>query len=470
MTVKAARRFSTLAIPYQSQLLYGVCPHPLRCGLGLVIGEGVVFPEVNFTLPPLAITDATWPEVKAHYEQMAEHILRRAVTLSVPGIVLEFELLPAMTERPEWGAEITAILKRHLLAAHDKYNVPCALRVTPTDIRDQSKPPGMRTGEPWQRLRSSLTQCAQAGADILSIESVGGKEVHDRALMFGDFPGIVFALGVLASRDVAWLWSNIVAICEAHPGVIPGADSACGFANTAMQLAHQKMLPEVLAAVVRAMSAVRSLAAFEQGALGPSKDCAYEGPVLKAITGRPISMEGKSASCAHFSPLGNIAAAMCDLWSNESVQNVRLLSGNAPEAFTELLAYDCRLMNVAAASEGGALRMRDWMTASDEWLSPQAAVLSPAATIRIARAIVAESTPYRQTLAAGRAALAILNDGVAANQLHLSRKELQWLSRIEDALEALPEDEAEFVAAMESQYGSLYDPASYGLEPSPVAV
>src|ERR1035438_10450247 len=48
-------------------------------------------------------------------------------------------------------------------------------------------------------------------------------------------------------------------------------------------------------------------------------------------TGCSISMEGKSASCAHFSPIGNIASAMCDLWSNESVQNVRLLSGSAPE-------------------------------------------------------------------------------------------------------------------------------------------
>src|SRR6185437_4433992 len=100
-------------------------------------------------------------------------------------------------------------------------------------------------------------------------------------------------------------------------------------------------------------SALRSLAAFEEGAVGPSKDCAYEGPVLKAIAGVPISMEGKSASCAHFSPVGNIAAAMCDLWSNESVQNVRLLSGNAPEAFAETLIYDCRLMN-AAAAKGGA--------------------------------------------------------------------------------------------------------------------
>jgi methanol--5-hydroxybenzimidazolylcobamide Co-methyltransferase len=33
-------------------LMYGVSPHPLACGLGLTIGGGQVFPEVNFTLPP----------------------------------------------------------------------------------------------------------------------------------------------------------------------------------------------------------------------------------------------------------------------------------------------------------------------------------------------------------------------------------------------------------------------------------
>jgi methanol--5-hydroxybenzimidazolylcobamide Co-methyltransferase len=292
---------------------------------------------------------------------------------------------------------------------------------------------------------------------------VGGKEVHDQALMYGDFPGIVFALGVLAPRDMSWLWGEIGDICRRHPGVIPGGDSACGFANTAMQLAHQKMLPEVLAAVVRAMSAVRSLAAFEQGAVGPSKDCAYEGPVMKAITGYPIAMEGKSASCAHFSPLGNIAAAMCDLWSNESVQNVRLLSGNAPEVFTELLAYDCRLMNVAAKSAGGALQMRNWMTASDEWLSPQAAVLSPEATIKIATAIVGAETPYHRTVAAGRAAVEILQQGIAQQRLHISRKEQQWLTRIDESLTAIPADEEKLMSDMEPQYGGLYDKASYGL-------
>jgi methanol--5-hydroxybenzimidazolylcobamide Co-methyltransferase len=229
-----------------------------------------------------------------------------------------------------------------------------------------------------------------------------------------------------------------------------------------MQLAHQKMLPEVLAAVERAMGAARSLVAFEHGAVGPSKDCAYEGPVLKAITGCPISMEGKSASCAHFSPIGNIAAAVCDLWSNESVQNVRLLSGSAPEAFTESLIYDCRLMN-AAAARGGADSMRDWLTASDEWLSPQSAVLSPQATCRIAESIVSRDGYYERTLAAAETAIAILQEGAAAGRLSLSKKEAQWLGRIDTALRSLPEDEGELLAEMKGTYGELFRPESYGL-------
>ena len=145
------------------------------------------------------------------------------------------------------------------------------------------------------------------------------------------------------------------------------------------------------------------------------------------------------------------------------MQNVRLLSGNAPEAYTELLAYDCRLMNTAAGTQGGALQMRNWMTASDEWLSPQAAVLSPDATIRIASAIVAEDTPYHRVIAAGKAAVEVLKDGVALGKLQLSRKEQQWLTRMDDALGRLPVDEEMLLLEMEPQYGSLYDKASYGL-------
>ena len=65
--------------------------------------------EVNFTLPPMTISDATWHEVLGRYEEIAGGVIKRALACKVPGIVLEFELLPPMADRPEWGAEITAI-------------------------------------------------------------------------------------------------------------------------------------------------------------------------------------------------------------------------------------------------------------------------------------------------------------------------------------------------------------------------
>ena len=339
--------FTELAIPRSSGLLYGTAPKPVSCGFDLTIGDGTVYPEVNFTLPAIAVEAETWPAIVGQYEQIANDVVRRGLALQVPGIVLEFELLPAMTEHPEWGAELTAIIHRRLQQAHEERGLRCALRVTPTDIRDQEKPPVLREGAAWENVRRSFELCIEAGADIVSIESVGGKEVHDEGLMYGDTQAIVFALGILAPRDMAWLWAEISNLCKADGRAVPGGDTACGFANTAMQLAHQKMLPEVLAAVVRAMSAVRSLVAFENGAVGPSKDCAYEGPVIKAVTGRPISMEGKSASCAHFSPMGNIAAAMCDLWSNESVQNVPAAIRSSARSFygaarLRLPPHECR--------------------------------------------------------------------------------------------------------------------------------
>ena len=454
---------TALAIPRSEDLLFGIAPKPVECGFGIRIGAGEVLPEVNFTLPTISIEAGTWPEVVRHYEEMVKAILRRAVAMRVPGIVLEFELLPAMTETPEWGAEITALLKRHMATAHADRGLRSALRVTPTDIRDQGKPPAMRSGTPWEKLARSFELCAQSGADILSIESIGGKEVHDPALMYGDVAGIVFALGCLAVRDMAWLWDRISAICRAAGGVVPGGDTACGFANTAMQLAGQKMLPDTLAAVIRAMSAARSLVAFEHGAVGPSKDCAYEGPIIKAITGCPISMEGKSAACAHFSPVGNVAAAMCDLWSNESVQNVRLLSGSAPEVFTEILAYDCRLMNTAAR-HGRSLELRDWLTESDEMLNAQAYLLSPASTIRIAEAIAGAEDGYARVQKAGWAALGLLREAVAGERLSVNPKEKQWLDRIEKALASLPKREERLWEEMKQQYSGIFDPASYGVD------
>jgi methanol--5-hydroxybenzimidazolylcobamide Co-methyltransferase len=454
-------RYTTLAITEPSALMFGKSPKPISCGFGLTVGAGEVYPEINFTLPTMSVDEHTWPEVVAHYEEIGTMIESASERLGLPGLMVEFELLPQMTERPDWGAEITSILHRHLSHAHNEYGLKSALRVTITDIRDNVRPPILRSGKPWEQMLKSLELCADAGADIFSIESVGGKEVNDKAMLDGDLQGVILGLGVLAPRDMAFLWDNISRVAIAK-GVVPGGDSACGFANTAMQLAGQHMLPEVLAAVVRAASAVRSLVAFEHGAVGPSKDCAYEGPVLKAITGCPISMEGKSATCAHFSPIGNVSAAMCDLWSNESVQNIRLLSGMAPEAYLELLTYDCRLFNQALKTHNEQA-LQKLLVDSDAYTSPQALVLTPESTIRIAEAIVRGDNDYLRTVGAAREAWEILDEAARVGKLELSPQEKRWMERMKRDLDLVPSDETAFIKLMAQTHRELFLPESYGL-------
>jgi methanol--5-hydroxybenzimidazolylcobamide Co-methyltransferase len=216
-----------------------------------------------------------------------------------------------------------------------------------------------------------------------------------------------------------------------------------------MMLAEKRYLPRVWAALVRVLTAPRSLVAFERGAVGPSKDCAYEGPYLKAITGYPIALEGAEAACAHLSPLGNIAKATADLWSNESVQNVKLLGEMAPTVSLEQLAYATRLMNVAAGQGPDAAHtLRDWFVASDAALDPQAWVLRPDVVVALAGEIVQESSAYARTRRAALATLARLRQAHQAGEFALARKEVSWLDRLSRQADALPEDEAELIERM----------------------
>jgi methanol--5-hydroxybenzimidazolylcobamide Co-methyltransferase len=221
-------------------------------------------------------------------------------------------------------------------------------------------------------------------------------------------------------------------------------------------------IPKVFAALVRAASAARSLVAFEHGATGPSKDCAYEGIYLKALLGIPIALEGKSAACAHFSHIGNIASAYGDLWSNESVQNVKLLSGHAPEVCAEMLAYDCRLMN-EAARRGEAGRLRDWLVASDAGLDPQAYVLRPDVVQSVAMALKSESTGYGRSRKAAQAAAEHLAAGIQRGEWEASKREQAWLDRLRSEMEALPDDEDAFIRQTLPLYRDRFLPVEYGL-------
>ncbi|HEY3424767.1 MAG TPA: methyltransferase MtaB domain-containing protein, partial [Negativicutes bacterium] len=269
-----------------------------------------------------------------------------------------------------------------------------------------------------------------------------GKEVHDEALVNADLPKVIFALGIMGTRDMKFLWENIVRVSNAN-GAFASGDTACGFANTAMVLAHKGFIPNVFAAVVRVASVARTLAAYEAGAVGPNKDCGYEGVYCKAIAGIPIAMEGKSAACAHLSPVGNIAACVADLWSNESVQPVRLLSDIAPVVSIEQLIYDCRLMN-EAKNQGFGVKFRDLLADSDAKFDPQAYVLRPDVVFDISKELVKIKTPYLRTKYGAKLAIDILKKAVAKNEVLIQEREKSWLDILDEQLATVPDDEEKF--------------------------
>ncbi len=438
----------SLAISDPADLIFGVAPTPLTTRRGLVIGGGEVYPELNFTLPPMQITDDTWPEVEAHYREIISGAMERAIELHAIGLVIECETLPAMTQQPERAVAICNILTGAMEETYQSHGLKSALRMTPNDNREMIRPPLMRSGHDLDTMLETFEGCAAAGADLLSIESTGGKEVHDDALTMADIGQVIFALCIMGERDMRFLWTKIAEIAARH-GVHAAGDTACGFGNTAMVLAEKHMIPRVFAAVVRAVTVVRSLVAYECGAVGPGKDCGYENPFLKAITGLPMSMEGKCAACAHLSPLGNIASATCDLWSNESVQNIKLLGGMAPTVSLEQLVYDCRLMNQASADgREAALELRDWFVSSDAPLDPHAYILAPNNIIAIAQTIVDSAGPYEAGRRVALQAVDILREGGASGATMVSERELPWLERMQEGLDALPEDEGQFIDQM----------------------
>ncbi|WP_094550292.1 methyltransferase MtaB domain-containing protein [Petroclostridium xylanilyticum] len=458
------KKFNDLVYKNVDELVYGSSKNPVTCKNGMVIGGGQILPEVNFTLPPMSVTKQTMPEVLRQYKGIIEDICKRAKELHVPGFVAEIELLPPMTFNPAWGIEITKTVRDVMYEYEAKHGLKSALRITPNDIREGKEVTHMWHGEHWENMLKTFEGCANAGADFLSIESIGGKEIHDDAIMFCDISKSLFALSILGTKDMSKLWQAIVDIAD-KTGTIAAGDTACGFGNTAMVLADRGYVPRVFAAVVRVMTAVRSLVAFEEGAVGPHKDCGYEGVYIKAITGSPISMEGKSSACAHLSPVGNIAAALADLWSNESVQNIKLLGGMAPTVSLEQLAYDCRLMNTATAKGSKySILIRDLLSDSDSKLDPQAYILRPDVVVKIAGEMIKENGHFNRTKRAAQVTIDELRKAIADKKVFVEEKDSMWLDTIESQLELIPADEETFIQQMlEENESDKFEPKKYDM-------
>lgn len=458
----ARKIYTTTAYESLEDFIYGKSLYPIELKNGMVIGGGIMYPEINFTLPPMQIQKDTMPEVIRNYKEIITGICERARELHVPGFVAEIETLPPLTENPEWGIDVCKLVVDIIKDYEDKYGIKAAVRITPNDIREGNDLEHMWRGRQWDAMMKTFEGCANVGADLLAIESVGGKEVHDEAVMYCDMAKSIFALSVLGCMDMEKLWTEIVNIAD-RTGAIASGDTACGFANTAMVLADRNYIPRVFAAAVRVISAVRSLVAVECGAKGPHKDCGYEGVYVKAITGTPISMEGKAAACAHLSPVGNIAISVADIWSNESIQHIKLLGGMAPTVSFEQLTYDCRLMNEATGrGHETALLLRDLHADSDSRLDPQAYVLRPDVVLDISKELVKVEGDYARAKKAALLAFSYIRKAHDDGELKLDDKELVWIDNLANTVQELPEDVGEFTENIIGECQAL-DPKKYDL-------
>lgn len=456
-------KFNKLAISTPEGLLFGNALYPVTTRRGLVIGGGSVIPELNFTLPVMSINKDTLPAVCEHYRSIVMDAIDHARRMYAPGVIFEFETLLEMTQTPAIGVELVKIMNDVCEENYQKFGFKSEIRLTPNDLREFERPPLCRSSKYLDAMWELFDKGSLAGGDLLSIESTGGKEIHDDALMMCDIKASVFALSVLGVRDMKMMWGNIVTIAKKNNRIAAG-DTACGFGNTAMALAEKGLIPKIFSAIVRIITAVRTLVAIEEGAVGPDKDCGYEGPFLKAITGTPISMEGKTSSCAHFSPLGNIAACCADLWSNESVQNVKLLSGMAPTVYLEQLEYDARLMNQAIkAGKPTAAMLQQLFADSDMSLDPQAIILAPKNVIAISEEIVNGSNYIDASVRAAQKGLDIIEAAFKSGQLLLSEMEIVWIDMIRQTLSEIPVDESQFVEEMLPTLEGKFIPEEYGL-------
>jgi methanol--5-hydroxybenzimidazolylcobamide Co-methyltransferase len=441
-------------------MMFGFAHKPVTTQRGLVIGGGSVIAEV---VPhPRPDSEKTLHTLKREFERTNGDALERCINIGTPELVLENEHVYQMTDDAKWGEEIAALATRQIDDYAQQYGLKGAYRSTVADLRKPDMV-NIRDSERTRKVLEAFDACS-AYADIVSIESIGGKEIFDHCIIRNDITGLLFAQGVLGSRDMAWRWPQIVAIAAKH-GAIAGGDTDCAQANTTMFMAGgftAKDVPHTLAALSRAIAAARSLVTYECGASGPGKDCAYENPIIKAVTELPMSMEGKSCACDHSSLCGNVMAAVCDLWSNEAVEYHRLFGGSTPVVFTEILSYNVASMNVAIEL-GHQREYQACLVGADRYRSLHGFILSPDNAWAIGKALVDnnESDYARARAAAMTCGELMLGDP----QLQFTTFEKESLLDYMKELETLPEKEDDFIDLCLDKYAHVtgFLPQAYGL-------
>lgn len=433
------------------EMIFGTAKFPVTSKRGIKYGGGYVHPTIK--PHPRPGTEKTKKTLLREYEKMNFDAMERMVIVGHPTLVVENEHVFQMTHTPDWGGDIAAQTARQMDDLLDKYGLKCAYTATIADLR-RPEVHHMRTSDYTMEMLEAFKACSKY-ADHVSIESMGGKEVFDYALIRQDMEGILLGQGFLGSRDMEWMWDQIVAICKENK-CIPGGDTNCSEANTAMFMAGgmvSKDVPHVFAALTRAVSAARTMVAYECGATGPTKDCAYEDPIVKSMTGVPITTEGKTSACGHSDLASNLIAAVCDLWSNEAVEYHDMFGATTTSVFAEILGYDCAQFN-CAIDLGLAKEMQTILVNSDAYRDSHSLILVPDNAWAIGNAIVSNTGKgyYTRARAGAMKAGEII---LADTKFKLTAFEKAALEGAMKQMDALPEDEGKFLDKALPKYSKL---------------
>ncbi len=457
-----------MAYDNADDMVFGKSKEPVSYGFGIKVGAGRVIPEINYAPRPGSEKDPA--KLKKEYvDYISKDVITRAVTVGFPDLQLETEWVSQMGN-PKMSLPVVEGQKAICEKYYDEYGINLAVRHTVPDQREAEE--GIRVGAGGSHAYpEALFQAAEVvcenGGDLLSCETMGGKELSDYATTNGDIVAFLFGVGYLGSIDMEYVWSEFANIAKKHKAHI-GGDTNCAGANTSMFMAGGFLdndVQKTYAAVTRAISAARTMVANECGATGPDKDCGYEGPIIKAITGRPAAQEGKNCQCAHCDLQGNLIAQVCDVWSNESVEYHPEFGGSSVQCWLGPLGYEVSLMNTALAT-GQEKVLRDLYMISDRFRGPEGHILAYDNAWEIGKAIADNGDNiYLRAKAAGLTAAKILRRSADAKELQLTVKQNDVLNDIIKKLTELPDEEDKFVEYCLKQYKDVpnFNPKNYDL-------
>jgi len=459
------KRYTSMEYKNPDDLVFGKALYPVSGRFGVNIGAGFVVPEIK--VAPKPGTEKDLETFVEHHKEITTEVLDICLQLGYKNIMIEQEHVFQQTLNPDYAYE-TALAQVEIAEKyHDEYGIGVLIEHTVADIRKEEEEGGIRESDRTHRMFDAFEQSSSAGVGSVAIETIGGKEISDYTIGRGDIKGTLFGIGVCGSEDMAWVWPQIVKIATKH-GTIPAGDTDCSQANTAMFLAGGLMDREVshtVAAVIRAIAAAKSLVAVEAGAIGPLKDCGYENPIVKAITGVPICIECTSiCACAHIEVMGNLNRATGDVYSNEAVEYHQEFGGSTAEVWTAVTGNAADLSNTALQARQEKI-LRDLLTYSDMYRDPQGLVLAWPNAWRIGKVITEYGNdPYLRAKYAAIEAGNIILEAYDNKKLKLSRWELDTLNKAMETLNSLTDDADKFIEDCIKEYKNvpLFDPKNYG--------